>query len=80
MTSFIFETCRIYREKNYRKVKLECAIDNSYHIICETPETVGEREKKLSNSNEWTTVTVEDWAPGDHIEMFDYKIVKVRKL
>jgi len=75
MTSFIFETCRIYRENNYRNIKLEVLVDNTYNVICETPTTVGERAKKL-NKNEWTTLTVEDWAPGDHIEMFDHKKVK----
>ena len=67
MTSFIFETCRTYRRNNYRNVKLEC-YDNSYETICETPETVGSKNGKDSEEN---------WSPGDYIEMFDHKKMKV---
>jgi len=79
MTSFIFETCRIYRENNYRNVKLECFIENAYQVICETPEKVGYRAKKHENDSvdpdtttKWSS-TEEPWSPGDHIEMFDHK-------
>jgi len=82
MTSLIFETCRIYRENNYRNVKLECLIDNSYHVICETPEKVGYRAKKRDDdtvdpntTTKWSS-TEEAWSPGDHIEMFDHKKAK----
>ena len=83
MTSFIFETCRIYRENNYRNVKLECLIENAYQVICETPEKVGYRAKKQQNdtldpdtTTKWSS-TEEPWSPGDHIEMFDHKKEKV---
>jgi len=82
MTSFIFETCRIYRENNYRKVRLQCFIDNAYQDICETPEKVGYRSKKQEtdtvnpdSTTKWSS-TEEPWSPGDHIEMFDHKIKK----
>merc|ERR1719284_2278943 len=67
MTSFIFETCRKYRKDNYRQVKLECSINNVFATICETPQTVG---------SQYGIDTQENWSPGDHIEMFDHKIVK----
>ena len=70
MTSFIFETCRTYRQNNYRKVKLEC-LNNAYETICETPETVGSKNGPNSEEN---------WSPGDYIEMFDHKTMKVKKL
>merc|ERR1719284_1143811 len=83
MTSFIFETCRIYRRENYRNVKLECLVENSYHVICETPEKVGHRAPSnleddtvnFETAASWSS-TEELWSPGDHIEMFDHKKTK----
>lgn len=86
MTSFIFETCRVYRRNNYRKVKLECWVKSdtggAYQVICETPEKVGKRPKSNISSGvnpdtaaSWST-TEELWSPGDHIEMFDHKKTK----
>lgn len=86
MTSFIFETSRKYRKDNYRKVKLECLIKNEYKTLCETPEKVGHRPKNPDKDTVadpdttavWSS-TEEPWSPGDHIEMFDHKTVKVYK-
>ena len=61
MTSFIFETCRTYRKHDYRRVKLKC----KDQIICETPNFVGSGQGR------------EAWTPGDYIDMFDHKKVKV---